>query len=85
MDRGHNGEQQTETVTIDRVVLTYNRTTDHLDVGGQFASVDLALDILGRARRALEAMLRKQQALELQRAMAQQARDMQVADALRNR
>jgi hypothetical protein len=70
-------------IPLDQVILTYDRLTDHMDVGGVFASLDLALDMLARARRALEAQLRKQQALELQGALQDQARAAELARRVR--
>ncbi len=62
-----------ENVMIDTVILTYDRARDHLDVTGKFNSLDLALDMLSRARRALESQLRIQQHQAVQRAAADQA------------
>jgi hypothetical protein len=84
-EHNSNGERGVEHQAVDTLVLTYNRATDHLDVGGKFASIDLALDMLGRARRALEFQQRKMQAIEIQLAAQQALRDAAVADAVRNR
>ena len=58
---------------LDTVVLTYNRATDHLTIGGEFQSLDLALDILARATRKLEALYRIEQIKAVQQAAADQA------------
>lgn len=79
-----NGNGSVQARAVDTIVLTYDRATDHLDVGGKFNSIDLALDMLGRARRALEFEQKKQQAIEMQQALRQAAADQAVAEALRN-
>lgn len=84
MDSGKdNGVERKQVELIDTVVLTYNRLTDHLDIGGTAASLDLMLDMLGRARRALEFQLRKAQALEMQAAALEQAENARIAAAMR--
>lgn len=83
MQDGSNGVQHTRVELVDTVVLTYNRVTDKLEIGGTAASVDIMLDMLGRARRALEFTQRKAQALEIQAAARQQAEDAAIAAALR--
>lgn len=80
MDNGHT---HTHTELVDTVVLTYNRETDKLDIGGHANSVDLMLDMLHRATRALEFTQRKAQALEIQAAAQRQAEDAAIAAALR--
>lgn len=82
-DAASNGERGVEHQKVDTVVLTYNRATDHLDIGGVAESLDLMLDMLGRATRNLEAKFRQQKALELQQAIAQAQRDQAIADAVR--
>lgn len=69
---------------MDTIILTYNRRTDKMDIGGTAASVDLMLDMIGRARRALEFTQRKAQALEIQAAALRAAEDARIAAALRN-
>ena len=69
---------------VDTVILTYNRVTDKLEIGGSACSVDIMLDMLGRARRALEFTQRKAQALEIQQAAIRAAEDARIAAALRN-
>lgn len=68
---------------VDTLILTYNRATDRLDIGGNTSSLDLSLDMLGRARRAIEFQMRKAQALDIQAAARQQAADEAIAAALR--
>lgn len=81
---GHkDGEHGVEHQEIDTIVLTYNRATDHLEIGGHTNSHDLMLDMLGRARRAIEFIVRKQQALEIQAAAQRAAEDARIAAALR--
>ena len=38
----------------DTLILTFNRETDHLEIGGECSSLLLMLDILGRAQRCLQ-------------------------------
>lgn len=78
MTQSSNGEQGVEHQVVDTVVLTYNRATDHLDVGGHAESLDLMLDMLGRATRVLEMKYRQQAALQF----AQQQRDAAQAAAI---
>jgi predicted DNA-binding protein (UPF0278 family) len=80
-----NGDSGVKHVALDTLVLTYDRTRDHLDVGGKCNSLDLMLDMLARATRTIEAQLRAQNALALQQQMRRAAEDQAVADALRNR
>ena len=69
-DTKTNGDGAARDVKLDTLVLTYNRATDHLDIGGHFNSVDLGLDMLARATRALEARWRMEQIAAMQRAAA---------------
>jgi hypothetical protein len=81
---GHgNGESGVQHIELDTVVLTYDRARDKLEIGGKAFSLDLMLDLLGRATRALEAKMRMQQALEMRASFEQAARDQAIADALR--
>ncbi|HKC69971.1 MAG TPA: hypothetical protein VKB60_00045 [Terriglobales bacterium] len=68
---------------LDTVVLTYNRATDHLEIGGAAYSIDLMIDMCGRAIRALEARLRAQQAMQLRETLLQQARDAAIVADMR--
>jgi hypothetical protein len=72
-----------ETVADDTIVLTYNRLTDQLNVGGKYYSHELALSILARASRAIEQKLRIEAAIKAQAELAQLARDQQLAQKLR--
>lgn len=81
---GSNGAPPQGDELVDTIVLTYNRRTDHLDIGGTAASLDLMLDMLGRARRAIEFQQRKAQALEIQAAAVRAAEDARIAAAIRN-
>lgn len=85
MDDGHNGNGGGggEKFVLDRLVLTYDRARDHLEIGGKVNSTHLMLDMLARATRVIEAQLRGEQAIQLQQHMQQMVRDQQVADALR--
>lgn len=74
-----------EASKLDTILLTYNRATDHLDIDAKTNSIDLAIDMLGRARRALEFEARKAQALQIQAAAREQAENAQVAAAMRKR
>lgn len=78
-----NGENGVEHQKLDTIVLSYNRATDHLDVGGHANSLDLMLDMLARATRAIEKQKRTQDALELQAQLQRQAEDARIAAALR--
>lgn len=80
-----NGEHGVAHQAVDTVILTYNRATDHLDVGGKCNSLDLMLDMLGRATRAVKAQLRTQHAMALQQQMAQAAQDRAITEQIRNR
>ncbi len=83
MDVNGNGESGVARVPLDTLVLTYDRAADHLEVGGKCNSLDLMLDMLGRATRVLEAKQRAQNAIALQEQLAQMARDRQIAESLR--
>lgn len=80
-----NGVEGTATEPVDRIVLTYNRTTDLLNIDHKTSSLDLALDMLYRARRAFEFEQRKAQALQIQAAAIKQAEEAAIAAALRNK
>jgi hypothetical protein len=79
-DNGGDGEQRRE---VDTIILTYDRATDHLDIGGHCNSVDLMLDMLGRATRVLELKWRQAEmqrfAAEMRQAAADQALFQRVA------
>ena len=83
MSSENNGEHGVEHQAIDTVILTYNRATDHLDIGGKANSYHLMLDMRGRARRAIEFMVRKDQALQIHAAARQAADDAALAAAIR--
>ncbi len=68
---------------VDVLELRYDRVADHLTIGGKFNSLDVALDMLARATRSLEAQQRKVHALELQAAMQDQARAVEIARKVR--
>lgn len=70
MSENGNGGGAARDVKLDTLVLAYDRAADHLDIGGQFNSIDLALDMLARATRALEARWRMQQIQLAQQAAA---------------
>lgn len=69
---------------VDTLILTYDRATDHLDIGGHCNSLDLMLDMLGRAKRSLESTWRAQRALELQQQLAEQARAAAIAASVKD-
>jgi hypothetical protein len=79
-----NGEHGVTHTPLDTLVLTYDRAKDLLEVGGKCNSLDLMLDMLGRATRVLEAKLRAENAIALQNQLRQAAIDRQIADSLRN-
>jgi hypothetical protein len=68
----------------DTIILTYDRGADHLDIGGTANSLDLMLDMLGRATRAIEGRWRVERAIELQQQFKQAAADQALAAAIRN-
>jgi hypothetical protein len=68
----------------DTIILTYDRGADHLDIGGTAQSLDLMLDMLGRATRTLECRFRAERAIELQQQLKQAAVDAALAAAIRN-
>jgi hypothetical protein len=78
-----NGESGVEHVQLDTLVLTYDRTTDHLEVGGKCNSLDLMLDMLARATRIIEHKWRAERIVELQQQLAQTARDAAIAEKIR--
>lgn len=82
-DGNGNGVQSTASELVDTLVLTYNRATDNLQIGGHANSLDLMLDILARATRQVEFQLRKAQALQIQAEARQAAEDARIAAALR--
>lgn len=83
-DNGHAGsESQAKFVPVDVVTLTYDRVKDHLEIGGAFNSIDLALDMLARATRALEGQLSAQRAMNLRAQLADQARTQAIVDKVR--
>lgn len=71
-----NGKHGVEHRALDTLILTYDRATDQLEVGGHCNSLDLMLDMLGRATRVLESEWRQQ---ELQRIMQERADAAQTA------
>ena len=79
---GENGEKPTDSTKLDTVVLTYNRETDHLDIGGIANSLDLMLDMLGRATRALEQRLKEEAAVKLRAKLLEQEQNARIAAAL---
>lgn len=85
MDDGHNGNGGGggEKFVLDRLVLTYDRARDHLEIGGKVNSTHLMLDMLGRATRVIEQQLRSEQVIQLQQQMVERQRDQAIADALR--
>lgn len=78
-----NGAQVTDNEMVDTLVLTYNRATDNLQIGGHANSLDLMLDMLARATRQVEFEQRKAQALQIQAAALRAAEDARIAAALR--
>jgi hypothetical protein len=68
---------------VDTLILKYDRLRDHLEIGGNVSSTDLALDILGRATRYTEAQWRQQRMLEAANALAQAQHDRAIVESLR--
>jgi hypothetical protein len=77
-----NGEHGVTHVPLDTVILTYDRSSDHLDVAGTCNSMDLMLDMLYRAKRAIEYRMKVQQAKDLQTELAKHAEAMRLTAAL---
>jgi len=69
--------------TVDTVVLSYDRATDRMEIGGDVVSLDLMLDMLGRATRTMEKQYREASAIELKAKLVEMEQDARVAAALR--
>lgn len=80
---GRRDDDTAEVFVLDRLVLTYDRARDHLEIGGKCNSLDLMLDMLARATRTLEAQLRAENAIKLQQQMREIARGQEIAASLR--
>ena len=85
MDNGNPTENGhgVDSRSIDTLILTYDRATDRLEIGGHANSLDLMLDMLSRATRVLESKWRTERAIEMQRALQQAARDAAIAAQIR--
>ncbi len=84
MDNGDKSRGSTGTGEwTDELTLHFNSTTMRLHLSGHITSIDHALAMLAQATREYERQLRTQQAMQLQADLAQQARDAQIAAALR--
>jgi hypothetical protein len=66
----------------DRLIIDFNRDTFAMAVGGQVFSHDVMLAMIEQAKRNIEKEVRKAQALELQKELAELARDRQIADEI---
>ncbi len=82
-EHGSNGESGVEHRPVDTLILTYDRAADHLEVGGHCNSLDLMLDMLGRATRVLENRWRVERINELRQQLADQARTQQILDRVK--
>lgn len=78
-----NGTNPVEGKHVDTIILAYDREADKLSVGGKANSLDLMLDMLGRAIRAVEYQVKEQHALQLQKALQEDAENRRIAAALR--
>jgi hypothetical protein len=76
-----NGDM-TEQRVADTVLLSYDRETDTLTIGGNARSLNLVLDMLTRAAREIESQWRQQKALELQARLQDQQRNAALAASL---
>ena len=85
MDGKGNGERGVERQAVDTLVLTHDRATDHLDIGGHCNSLDLMLDMLGRASRVLEAKWRAEQVQAMLQQRAQAAATQQILEDIKKR
>ncbi len=84
---GNGNENQAANVegrAVDTVILTYDRATDHLDIGGHASSLDKMLDMLSRAQRVLEARWRMQQLQVMQQQAADAALAAKVRETIRH-
>lgn len=77
---GDNGVSRT---ALDTIVLTYDRTSDRLEIGGHCNSLDLMLDMLARATRTLENKWRAERVMELRQQLADASRTASIFDKVR--
>jgi hypothetical protein len=82
---GSNGESGVTSRAVDTLILTYDRATDRLEVGGNCNSLDLMLDMLGRATRVLENKWRVERVQELRQQFADKARTQAILDSVKGR
>ncbi len=84
---GNSGQGERDHGASERVVetllLTYDRATDHREVDGKCNSLDLMLDMLGRATRVLESKWRIQHSRELVAELLRDAQNEAIAASLR--
>jgi hypothetical protein len=85
MSDGANGESGARAAEVDTLLLTYDRATDHLEVGGKCNSLDLMLDMLARATRVLENKWRMERVAELRQQLTDQVRTQQILDSVKGR
>ena len=83
MNGNENRERGVERQAVDTLVLTYDCATDHLDIGGHCNSLDLMLDMLGRASRVLEAKWRAEQVQAMLQQRAQAAATQQILEDIK--
>ena len=80
---GSNGESGVEHRVVDTLILTYDRATDVLEIGGKCNSLDLMLGMLARATRVLEHRWRAERINELRQQIADQARTQAILDKVK--
>lgn len=69
---------------VDELVLTWDRMTCELKIGGRIVSPDAALAILAQATRFFETQLRLQAAQNIRGAQAEQQRVNALLERIRN-
>lgn len=79
------GVESTQPELVDTVILTYNRATDHLTVGGKCSSLDCVLDMLHRATRLHEHKWRLERMAEYQKQAAEIARTQAILESMGNK
>ena len=82
-EHGGNGESGVQRRVVDTLILTYDREADHLEVGGKCNSLDLMLDMLGRATRVLENRWRMERVKELRQELVDQARTQSILEKVK--
>ena len=77
-----NGEAKAAQVNVDQIVLTLNRETGELNIGGNVQNLNLSLNMLAQATRHLDVQFRIIAATEAQAQIKQQQEDFQRVQRL---